>query len=123
MDLYISSEEKLQIMRFVCAFAWADLKVVTEERSIIASFAKSLELNEKELIQVNDWTRHPPKPEEIDPFDIPVHLKEIILSAASAVTIVDGICDHNEADLLTLLQNILGVDEMSLFESDDNPEK
>lgn len=121
MDPTHSSDEKLQIMRFVCAFAWADLKVVNEERTLIERFSNALELDATELQQVNDWIIHPPRPEEIDPFDIPTHLKSTILSAASAISIIDGDLDNNEVDLLVLLRSILGIEEELFSEGNDEP--
>ena len=32
----LSREDRLQVMRFVCSFAWADLEVQKEEREYIA---------------------------------------------------------------------------------------
>lgn len=107
MNTSLSSEEKLQIMRFICAFAWADLKVVTAEKHFIEQFASVLELTESEKISVNSWVKHPPRPEEIDPFGIPHHLRETIISAAKAISMVDGDFDPKESELLNLLSNLI----------------
>ena len=102
-----TSEEKMQIMRFICTFAWADLKVVPSEKLMIERFCNTLQLDENQRKEVNSWTKRPIHPEDIDPFSIPDHLKKYILSAAKAISIVDGDFDEKEAELLELLQNLL----------------
>ena len=121
MDSTLTSEEKLQIMRFVCAFAWADLKVVAAEKKLIERFSNILSLTESEKQSVASWVAHPPRPEEIDPYQISDHLKETIITAAQAVSIVDGDFDPKEADLLDLLKSILDDDAL-LPERDDHSE-
>ena len=121
MDATLSSDEKLQIMRFICAFAWADLKVVNAEKKLIARFSDILDLSPKEREAVNGWIAHPPRPEEIDPYEISPHLKETILSAAQAVSMIDGHFDAKEADLIDILQNLFDEDGLSP-EGDDESE-
>ncbi|MEC8379189.1 MAG: hypothetical protein VXZ96_02635 [Myxococcota bacterium] len=107
MNTSLNSDEKLQIMRFICAFAWADLKVVSAEKHFIEQFSIVLELSENEKNSVKSWIKHPPRPEEIDPFSISPHLKETIIAAAKAISMVDGDFDSKEAELLNLLSNLI----------------
>jgi hypothetical protein len=102
-----TSEEKLQIMRFICTFAWADLKVVQAERQFIMRFCDTLVLNDDERKEVESWLKHPQHPDDIDPFSLPKHLHEYVLSAAQAISIVDGEFDDKESELLEILQGIL----------------
>ena len=102
-----TSEEKIQIMQFICAFAWADFKVVAEERAMINRLSANLKLNEHELSEVKAMLTHPPHPDDIDPLSIPEHLKEYILSAVQAISIVDGDFDEKEAELLDIFTAVL----------------
>lgn len=102
-----TSEEKMQIMRFIYAFAWADLKIVQAEKQFILRFCNNLQLNEEERQEVLSWLEQPQHPEDIDPFSIPEHLRAYVLKAARAISIVDGDFDEKEAELLEILENIL----------------
>ena len=42
----LSRPERLRLMRFVCAFAWADLQVRKEERTFVKRLMDQLELDE-----------------------------------------------------------------------------
>ena len=86
----LSSEERLRLMRFVCSFAWADLQVRQEERQLVGHLARKLGMPELEREQVARWLAHPPRPEEVDPQDIPVGHRQMFLTAARAVIAIDG---------------------------------
>ena len=40
--------ERLQLMKFVCSFAWADLEVRPEEREFVARLIRRLDMNDAE---------------------------------------------------------------------------
>ena len=44
----LNREDRLQLMRFVCSFAWADLEVTSEEREFIVQLVDRLELDDEE---------------------------------------------------------------------------
>ena len=50
----LTSEDRRQLLRFVCSFAWVDLKVTVEERALAAHLISRLELDEDEMIEVVD---------------------------------------------------------------------
>ena len=104
MDL--TTEDKLRVMRFICAFAWADLEIQSDERNIITQIMKALDLEEEHHGKVHLWLERPPRAEDVDPFTIPENLKGIIIDAAKAVILADGELQDSEMDLLELLQNI-----------------
>ena len=110
----LNREERLQIMRFVCAFAWADLEIHPTERSLVQRFAQALDMPEEEIGIVDTWLKRPPRPEEIDPYDIPSDLRETVLAAAHAMCVTDGDFEEKESELLALLK--------SLFDEDDDEE-
>ena len=113
-------EEKLQVLRFICAFAWADLEIREEERALVNRFIEAIELPEDCFQQVYSWLDHPPRPEEIDPYDIPAELRTAVLYAAEAMMVTDGDVDSRELELLELLKSLF--EEDSLPKSDDETE-
>ena len=63
--------DRLRLLKFVCAFAWADLEVHPEERAFALRLVRRLGLDEAEERQVTGWLEVPPPPESVDPTDIP----------------------------------------------------
>jgi uncharacterized membrane protein YebE (DUF533 family) len=99
----LSREERLQLMRFVCSFAWADLKIADAERVYIADLISRLELDEAEAHQVEGWLSMPPDPEDVDPTTIPVKHRQIFLDAMLGLVGSDGEIDEAETESFNLL--------------------
>lgn len=111
------ADEKLQIMRFVCAFAWADLKIHEAERALINRFIDALEINEEGKIAVEDMMKRPPRPEDIDPYDLAPELRETVIQAAEAMTVTDGEISPREKELMKLLRDLYTEDSTSKHSS------
>jgi tellurite resistance protein len=109
----LTTDEKLSVMRFICAFAWADLEIQNDEVKLINQIMQALELDKKHYQTVYQWLKRPPRAEDVDPFTIPDNLKEIILDAATGVILADGELQDSEMEMLELLQNILQGEEES----------
>ncbi len=75
----LTTEEKLSVMRFICAFAWADLEVQNAERKLIKQIMTALDLDEEHHPTVMNWLDRPPRAEDVDPLTVPDSLKDIIL--------------------------------------------
>lgn len=103
----LEKQDRLQLMKFVCAFAWADLKVEDEERNFVGKLIDRLGLEEDEVEQVQKWLEVPPKAEEIDPNEIPVEHRQLFIDAARAMVVVDGKVDADEAENLALLEQLI----------------
>ncbi|MCA9709153.1 MAG: TerB family tellurite resistance protein [Myxococcales bacterium] len=93
-------------MRFVCAFAWADLEVQDDEKAVVEKLIKTLDL-EGDRDQINRWLRSPPPPEEVDPTRVPRAHRELFLDAARAVFSADGVIDPKEQENFELLEQLL----------------
>lgn len=103
----LTHEERLRLMRFVCSFAWADLEIRDEERALIRNLAVSLQISADGMERVNAWLTNPPRPEEVDPQDIPREHRQMFLAAAQATIAVDGEIDPQEASILELFETLL----------------
>ena len=103
----LNSEERLQLMRFICSFAWADLRVQSAEKSFIASMMDRLKLREAEVAQVREWLEVPPKAEELDPHLVPRAHRKLFIDAARAIVMSDGEVAHTEAENIALLEELL----------------
>jgi uncharacterized membrane protein YebE (DUF533 family) len=103
----LDREDRLQLMRFVCSFAWADLEISDREREFIVNMVARLDLDEEEQKQVNEWLEMPPAADELDPADIPREHRQLFLDAARALILADGDIDDAEAENLIILDQLL----------------
>ncbi|MGB5812240.1 MAG: TerB family tellurite resistance protein [Polyangiales bacterium] len=103
----LSREDRLQLMRFVCSFAWADLEIRPEEREFIIKLMARLELDEDETEQVAQWLQVPPPADDLDPEDIPREHRALFLDAARAMILSDGSVEDVEAENLIILDALL----------------
>lgn len=103
----LDHEDRMRLMRFVCSFAWADLEIQEAERGFIAELVEHLKLNEEEQAMVREWLEVPPRPEDVDPADIPRAHREIFLEAARQIVLVDGNVEEAEAESFVLLEQLL----------------
>jgi uncharacterized membrane protein YebE (DUF533 family) len=103
----LDREDRLQLMRFVCSFAWADLEISDREREFIVNMVARLDLDEEEQKQVNEWLEMPPSADELDPADIPREHRQLFLDAARALILADGDIDDAEAENLIILDQLL----------------
>jgi hypothetical protein len=106
MPASLAREDRLRLMKFVCAFAWADLEIQVEERDFVGKMIAHLELEaDRKLIE--GWLRHPPAPEEVDPTDIPPEHRELFLDAVRRLVAADDHIDTKEAETLSLFEQLL----------------
>lgn len=103
----LSREDRMQLMRFVCSFAWADLEIRPEERDFIIKMITRLELNEDETAEVAQWLQVPPRADDLDPEDIPREHRKLFLDAARAMILSDGSVEQVEAENLIILDALL----------------
>jgi hypothetical protein len=100
----LSSDDRLQLLRFVCSFAWADLKIVDEERDLLKDLVGRMGLSEPEVQEAEGWLTHPPDPETIDPFDVPAAHRQLFLDEITRMVLADGVVAEGEATNLALFQ-------------------
>jgi len=103
----LDARQRLQLIKFVCSFAWADLEVRAEERSFVARLVERLELDAKERRQVRRWLERPPLPDSVDPMTIPPTHRKSFLEAIEGVVAADGEISVEERDSLAVLRDLL----------------
>jgi uncharacterized membrane protein YebE (DUF533 family) len=105
---HLGRDERLRLLKFVCAAAWADLEITETERTFIQSLALRLGLPNDEVAHVRDWLETPPTPEEVDPALIPHEHRKVFLEAVRGAIAADGVVDGPELESIRLLQELLG---------------
>ena len=104
----LDRSDRLRLMKFVCSFAWADLEVRPEERDFVTRMVHRLGLDEDETRQVEGWLELPPRPEAVDPTQIPSEHRRLFVEAIEGVIASDGEIAPEERDNLDLLRTLLG---------------
>ncbi|MEM1178652.1 MAG: TerB family tellurite resistance protein [Acidobacteriota bacterium] len=99
-------DDRLQLMRFVCTFAWADLETQRDELTLIRKLMKALELEDARG-QIEAWLDRPPAPEDVDPASVPRADRELLLDLARAVFDADGEVTPEEREQFRLLEKLL----------------
>ena len=100
----LSTHERRQLLRFVCSFAWADLKVVDSERALLKDLVGRLSLPADEAEEVEGMLNHPPDPDTIDPMDVPRVHRQLFLDEVTRMVMADGEVAEGEAENLALFQ-------------------
>ncbi len=103
----LDREERLQLMRFVCSFAWADLEVTEGERDFVVRLVDRLDLDDDEREQVAQWLEVPPRADDLDPADVPREHRQLFLDAARAMILSNGRLGDVEAENLVILDQLL----------------
>ncbi len=103
----LDAEARQNLMKFVCSFAWTDLKVQQAERDLVMRMAGHLGLTEPEVAQVRAWLEVPPDADDVDPALVPRAHRELFLSVAEMMSKADGRVVPAERDALLLFRDLL----------------
>ena len=103
----LSRTDRLRLMKFVCSFAWADLKIRPEEIEFVARIADGLELDEEDRAKVSGWLASPPSPESVDPMLIPHKHRQLFLDSVHGIIVSDGEISPEERENFALLEALL----------------
>jgi uncharacterized tellurite resistance protein B-like protein len=105
----LAREERLRLMKFICALAWADLEVQSEERAFVRRMVTRLALDRDEIAQVDAWLQVPPRIDEVDPAEIPHEHRKLFLDTLRDLVHADGAVDEQEQASLALLEDLLAA--------------
>jgi uncharacterized tellurite resistance protein B-like protein len=103
----LDNHERMQLMKFVCSFAWADLEVHPHERDFVARIVKRLDLRVDERRQVDRWLELPPAPDEVDPTLVPIGHRKTFVDTIVGIIESDGVVSDEERDSLALFEHLL----------------
>lgn len=102
----LSPSERMNLMKFVCSFAWTDLNVSQSERDLVMRMSGSLKLTDAEAGQVKGWLDVPPPIEEVDPTAVPIAHRQLFLTTMEMVVNVDGKVAEAESESLALFRDL-----------------
>ena len=105
----LTDDEKLRLLRFMCAFAWADLQISAREREFVVGLISRLGLSPDDAGRAVQWLDHPPAEEDLDPSEIPVEHRRLFLDAALEMLSKDGVIDALEAEHFAIFEALVDV--------------
>jgi uncharacterized tellurite resistance protein B-like protein len=103
-------EDRLRLMKFICAVAWADLEVQSEERAFVRRMVTRLGLRADEIAQVDAWLQVPPRIDDVDPVSIPREHRKLFVETLRELVHADGEVDEQERTSLALIEDLLAAD-------------
>jgi uncharacterized tellurite resistance protein B-like protein len=99
--------ERLQLLRFVTSFAWADLTISAGERAFVHGLVTRLHLAPEEAIEVEGWLKVPPPPDAVDPTLVPREHRQLFLATVKEMVKADGEISSEESENLALLEQLM----------------
>jgi hypothetical protein len=103
----LEPEARMTLLKFVCSFAWTDLRVSREERDLVMRIAGRMGLTDAESAQVSGWLEVPPPIDEIDPAAVPWEHRQLFLNAAELVIRADHRVVPAERDQMAVFRALL----------------
>jgi uncharacterized tellurite resistance protein B-like protein len=103
----LAPPDRMQLMKFVCSFAWADLQIHPHERQYIAQLVQRLELGSDERNQIDRWLEVPPHPHEIDPTSISHENRKTFVESIIGIIESDGMVSEEERESLAIFEQLL----------------
>ena len=99
----LPAPHRLRLIRFVCAFVWADRRVTPEERDVVHRFVRAATFDDEELSQIEHWLAAPSDHAELHLDDVSVEHRMIFADAVGAVILADGEISIEEESLFDRL--------------------
>lgn len=103
----LDPKDRVLLLRFVCAFAWADGEVGDAERRFVRRLMEKVDLTDGERLDVESWLVDPPHADDVDPAAVPLARRRIFLDALRALIYVDGEVAPDERERFDALQRAL----------------
>lgn len=104
----LSRDDRLLLLKFVCAFAWTDLEVTDTEKNFVRRLIEKLGLDDADRQEVESWLHVAPAPSDVDPALVPAEHRRTFVEAVRAVIYADGKVDDEERAQLDKLKAALG---------------
>jgi uncharacterized tellurite resistance protein B-like protein len=94
----LSDDDRLLLLKFVCAFAWTDLTVTEGERRFVERLMNGMDLSENDRQTVNSWLDVAPPPSTIEADQVPPEHRRGFVEAVRALIYADGEVDAEERE-------------------------
>ncbi len=103
----LSREDRLLLLRFVCAFAWTDLEIKAGERRLVERLMDRMQLGADDRKEVEGYLHVAPSPEATNPKLVPAQHRRTFIDAVRAMIYADGEVEAEERERFEKLQAAL----------------
>jgi uncharacterized tellurite resistance protein B-like protein len=106
----LSRDDRMLLLRFVCAFAWTDLTIHDGERKFVERLIERMQLSTDDRSEALAYLHVAPSPEATNPKLVPKEHRRIFLESVRALIYADGDVDTEERDRFEKLKTALSAD-------------
>jgi uncharacterized membrane protein YebE (DUF533 family) len=92
----LTGHDRLLLLKFLCAFAWTDLKISEHERAFVERLVQRFGLGGDDAKLVEEWLAVAPSPGSLDPSVVPLEHRRVFVDAVRALIYSDGSVDDEE---------------------------
>jgi uncharacterized tellurite resistance protein B-like protein len=103
----LSRDDRLLLLRFVCAFAWTDLEIHAGERKFVQRLMDRMQLSAADRAEVEGYLHVAPSPEATNATRVPREHRQLFIDAVRALIYADGEVDAEERERFDKLQAAL----------------
>ena len=106
----LSRDDRMLLLRFVCAFAWTDLEIHQGERQFVERLIARMELSADDRAEALAYLHVAPSPESTNPKLVPKEHRRVFVDAVRALIYADGDVDAEERERFEKLKAALSGD-------------
>jgi uncharacterized tellurite resistance protein B-like protein len=103
----LTRDDRMLLLRFVCAFAWTDLVIAEGERAFVKRLMDRMQLSAEDRAEVEGYLHVAPSPESTNPKLVPAAHRRIFIDSVRALIYADGDVDAEERDRFEKLRTAL----------------
>jgi uncharacterized tellurite resistance protein B-like protein len=103
----LSRDDRLLLLRFVCAFAWTDLQIHEGERNFVERLIERMQLSSDDRAEALAYLHVAPSPEATNPKLVPKEHRQVFIEAVRALIYADGEVDAEERERFEKLRAVL----------------
>ena len=103
----LSRDDRMLLLRFVCAFAWTDLEIRDGERKFVERLMERMQLSADDRAEIEGYLHVAPAPETTNPKLVPQEHRRLFIDSVRALIYADGEVDTEERDRFEKLRAAL----------------
>jgi uncharacterized tellurite resistance protein B-like protein len=103
----LSRDDRLLLLRFVCAFAWTDLQIHEGERKFVERLIERMALSSDDRAEAVAYLHVAPSPEATNPKLVPPEHRRVFIESVRALIYADGEVDAEERERFERLKTAL----------------
>src|SRR6187551_1644347 len=103
----LSRDDRMLLLRFVCAFAWTDLAIHAGERKFVERLIERMQLSSEDRAEAMAYLHVAPSPEATNPKLVPPQHRQMFIDSVRALIYADGEVDAEERERFERLKAAL----------------